>query len=124
MDGSWSGEAITNGYPDQPQPVAYTVEGGGARIATGARIDTYLYKKTDFFICSGSVQWTIQNPINIAADGSFHFYNLLGIHKLTWDGDFVALDRAEGTFHIEYITASCGLIVHDGTWSANWQGSP
>lgn len=122
-DGSWKGEAITNGYPDQKKSITYTVENDGGRIATGARIDTYYHKTSGIFVCYGTVQWTTEVPININSDGSFHISGGL-INKLTWEGNFVSPEQAEGTFHIEVLAGVCGTVVQDGTWSAEWVGGP
>jgi len=120
MDGLWEGQSVTGGYPAETRPITFTVEAGGTRIASGARIDTYYKKQSGFWICSGTAQWTVPAAISIAADGTFHFSSGL-INKLTWDGEFVSPDRAEGTFHIEIQTYTCGWAIHDGTWWANWR---
>jgi len=121
MDGLWKGQSVTDGYPAETRPITFTVEAGGSRIASGARIDTY-FREEDFFTCWGTVQWTIDYPISIASDGTFHVSGGL-IDKLTWDGQFVSSDRAEGTFHTEVLAGICGTVINDGTWWATWQGS-
>ena len=121
-DGLWKGQSVTDGYPAETRPITFTVEAGGTRIASGARIDTYYKKQSGFWVCSGTVRWTVTAPTSIAADGTFHFSGGL-INKLTWDGGFVLPNRAEGTFHIEIQTYTCGWAIHDGTWWATWQGS-
>jgi hypothetical protein len=119
LDGPWEGQSVTGGYPAETRPITFTVEAGGTRIASGARIDTYYKKQSGFWICSGTAQWTVPAAISIAADGTFHFSGGL-IDKLTWDGAFVSPNRAEGTFHIEIQTYTCGWAIHDGTWWATW----
>jgi C1A family cysteine protease len=120
-DGPWEGQSVTDGYPAEIRPITFTVEAGGTRIASGARIDTYYKKQSGFWICSGTAQWTVSAAISIAADGTFHFFSGGLINKLTWDGAFVSPNRAEGTFHIEIQTYTCGWAVHDGTWWATWR---
>ncbi len=120
--GLWEGESITDGYPEESRPVTYTIEAGGTRIASGARIDTFYRKQSGFWVCSGTMQWTVEDAITIAEIGSFHFSGGI-VHKLTWEGSFVTRDRAEGTFYIEVQTYVCGTAIHNGTWAADWQGS-
>jgi len=121
MAGLWKGQSVTDGYPAETRPITFTVEAGGTRIASGARIDTY-FREENFFTCWGTMQWTVNFPISIAGDGTFHVFGGL-IDTLTWDGRFVSSDRAEGTFHTEVLAGVCGKVINDGTWWATWQGS-
>ena len=119
-DGQWTGDAVTDGYPEEIQIVKFTLESGGSQIATGARIDTYYYVESGFWVCSGTVEWTVNNPISINPDGSFQYSGGI-VDKLTWEGNFVTETSAQGTFHIEKQTYVCGKALLDGTWSAGWQ---
>jgi hypothetical protein len=119
-DGQWSGEVITDGYPEEIQNVNFTVESSGLQITTGARIDTYYYIESGYWVCSGTVEWTVKNSIPINPDGSFHYSGGI-VDKLTWDGSFLSETSAQGTFHIEKQTYVCGKAIHDGTWWAEWQ---
>jgi hypothetical protein len=121
LEGSWTGDSITDGFPSEVKPVAFFVEAEGKRIAPGARIDTYYKKTSGIWTCYGTIKWTIDKSISITPDGSFYISGGL-IDKLTWDGNFVSYDKAEGTFHIEVQTYLCGKAIHDGTWTATWQG--
>ncbi len=121
LDGVWMGNAITDGYPSKIKPVVFSVEAGGKRIASGARIDTYYEGTSDSWTCSGTSKWTVNKSIPIASDGTFHISGGL-LDKLTWEGKFVAPDQVEGTFHTEIVASLCGVVTNDGTWSATWQG--
>lgn len=121
LDGSWKGDAITDGYPSKIKPVVFSVEAGGKRIASGARIDTYYEETTGIYTCYGTSSWTVNKSIPIASDGTFHISGGLQ-DKLTWDGRFVAPDQVEGTFHTEILASPCGVVTNNGTWSATWQG--
>jgi len=118
-DGQWTGEAITDGYPEEIQNVNFTVESGGSQISTGARIDTYYYIESGFWVCSGTVEWTVNNSISISPDGSFQYSGGI-VDKLTWEGIFLSETSAQGTFHIEKQTYVCGKAIHDGNWWADW----
>ncbi|UCE01022.1 MAG: hypothetical protein JSV42_10020 [Chloroflexota bacterium] len=121
LDGSWKGDAITDDYPAEIQPVSFIVEAGGKRIASGARIDTYYEEKSGYWTCYGTVEWTINQTIPIAADGTFSISGGM-LNKLTWRGRFIAPDQVEGTFQTEVFASLCGTIINEGAWSATWQG--
>jgi hypothetical protein len=121
LDGSWKGDAITDGYPSKIKPVVFSVEAGGKRIAPGAKIDTYYEETSGYWTCYGTSSWTINESIPIASDGTFYISGGL-LDKLTWEGRFVAPDQVEGTFHTEILASVCGVVKNDGTWTATWQG--
>jgi len=124
MDGLWKGQSVTDGYPAETRPITFTVEAGGTRIASGARIDTYVHGSFLWTPCEGTAQWTIGSPIPIASDGVFHFSGRFDFfNELTWDGQFVSLERVEGTFRSEVWTSGCLFVTNNGTWEATWQGS-
>jgi hypothetical protein len=121
LAGSWKGDAVTDGYPSKIKPVAFSIEAGGKRIASGAKIDTYYEEKSGMWTCYGTSSWTINESIPIASDGTFHISGGI-LNKLTWEGSFVAPDQVEGTFHTEIFASICGVVLNDGIWSATWQG--
>ena len=121
LNGSWGGDAFTDGYPSKNKPVVFSVEAGGKGIDSGARIDTYYEETTGLWTCYGTSRWTINKSVPIASDGTFHISGGL-LNKLTWDGRFVAPDQVEGTFHTEILASPCGVVTNDGAWSATWQG--
>ena len=119
-DGPWDGESITDGYPEEIKTVNFIVESSGSQIAAGAQINTYYYVESGMWVCSGTVEWTIENPISISPDGSFQYSGGI-VDKLTWEGSFLSETNAEGMFHIEKQTYVCGWAIFDGTWNASWQ---
>jgi hypothetical protein len=119
-DGSWRGEAVTDGYPAEIELVNFTVESGGSQIATGALIDTYYYVESGFWVCSGTVEWTVNNPISIEPYGSFGYSGGI-VDKLTWEGNFLSETSVQGSFYIEKQTYVCGKALLNGTWTAEWQ---
>lgn len=121
LDGVWMGQTVTDGFPSEINPVTFSVEAGGKRISSGAKIDTYYEESSGLWTCYGTSMWTVNESISIDSDGTFRISGGI-LNKLTWEGKFSAPNQVEGTFHTEIFVSLCGTVINDGTWSATWQG--
>ncbi len=121
LDGVWMGDSVTDGFPSEINPVTFSVEAGGKRIASGAKINTYYKESSGLWTCYGTSMWTVNESIPINSDGTFYISGGI-LNKLTWEGRFSAPNQVEGTFHTEIFVSLCGTVINDGTWSATWQG--